>query len=146
MSTAVSQSGFAADARQLNPSIDGTLAFGLQEVKDSISFGENMYKRIEHFDSETNYYVFDEGFVSKKNGTATIHFNYIMVKEVSTDSVEVLSGLPSPDWYGGRWFSSVSNDLGACPLNMLVLQSGHLLMSTGTAGKGYRENFSYPCK
>ncbi len=119
----------------------------LETIKNSINFGKNQYRSVEHFNAEQNYYVFDDGFICVKNGIAIVQFNYVIAKEpvFEYNKVAVLDNLPIP--YNGipHWFGACAAD-SPHSINIYVNEHGTMLIYGGETNSGYRISFSYPCQ
>lgn len=101
--TSVTEAGYAADARQMNPAISGSLAGKVSAVEDAVSsVSESFSSRIDSVDSNVvKLSSLLYGFV-KQDGRVPIYNGNL--NDIKATSIYNISNLPGTN-FPGRWES-----------------------------------------
>lgn len=118
------ETGYALDARQANPNIDGTLAKQISDLNGSLKEIKLTRYNIEGIDTSSV-----QCFV--KNNVAYVNVSvYYRPKEAITEWTKIVSNLPTPAYTKSRfvYYSQNANDV---ITSLLLNEAGELLIKGG---------------
>lgn len=136
------EAGFALDARQANPSIDGTLAKQISDLNGSLKEIELTRYNIEGIDTSSV-----QCFV--KNNIAYVNIGvYYRTKEAITGWTKIVSNLPIPAYTKRTFIHYSQNDDGGLIAGILLNSNGELMIEGGRLSytKFICSLISYPIK
>lgn len=134
--------GFALDARQANPNLDGTLAKQLSDLNGSLKEIELTRYNIEGIDTSSV-----QCFV--KNNIAYVNIGvYYRTKEAITGWTKIVSNLPIPAYTKNKFIHYSQNDDGDLIAGILLNSNGELMIEGGRLSytKFICSLISYPIK